>query len=141
MDWSFVYAKQKNIPERMQGMSGVGDTWTWVAMDAETKLIATWAVGPRDGDTAKAFIGDLAERLAHRVQLTTDGHKVYLQVVEDAFGADIDYAMLIKTYEGDSGKSAETRYSPAACTGAVKQKITGEPDMALVIFQNHSPSW
>jgi IS1 family transposase len=130
--WSFVYAKQKNVPERMQGMFGVGDTWTWVAMDAETKLIPTWAVGPRDGETAKAFIGDLAERLTHRVQLTTDGHKVYLEAVEDAFGADIDYAMLIKTYEGGSGKSAETRYSPAACTGAVKQKITGEPDMGHV---------
>ena len=79
--WSFVYAKQKNVPERMRGTFGVGDVWTWVAMDAESKLIATWAVGPRDGDTAKAFIGDLAERLAHRVQLTTDGHKVYLQAV------------------------------------------------------------
>jgi IS1 family transposase len=130
--WEFCYAKQKNVPERMQGTWGVGDVWTWVAMDADTKLVPAWAVGPRDGATAAAFIRDLAERLSHRVQLTTDGHKVYLQAVEDAFGADIDYAMLIKTYEGDSGKSAETRYSPAACTGAVKQRITGEPDMADV---------
>ena len=116
----------------MQGTWGVGDVWTWVAIDADTKLVPAWAVGPRDGATATAFIRDLADRLAHRVQLTTDGHKVYLQAVEDAFGADIDYAMLIKTYEGDSGRSAETRYSPAACTGAVKQRIMGEPDMAEV---------
>src|SRR6266498_2644136 len=132
--WSFVYAKAKNVPEPMRGARGVGDVWTWVAMCADTKLVASWTVGRRDASTANAFIRDLASRLAHRVQVTTDGHKVYLEAVEGAFGADVDYAMLVKIYEGDSGKraSAEQRYSPAQCTGARKQAITGNPDMAHV---------
>jgi IS1 family transposase len=130
--WSFVYAKQKNVPEAMKGTWGVGDVWTWVAMDSDSKLVPTWGVGRRDGATAQAFIADLAERLSTRVQLTTDGHKVYLEAVEGAFGSAIDYAMLIKTYEGDSGRGPETRYSPAKCTGAVKQRITGDPDMDYV---------
>jgi len=104
--------------------------WTWVALDSDTKLIPSWGVGRRDGFTASVFIRDLAERLATRVQLTTDGHKVYLEAVEGAFGNAIDYAMLVKTYEGDSGqnKSPERRYSPAVCTGAREQTITGNPD-------------
>jgi IS1 family transposase len=93
--------------------------WTWIALDADTKLVPSWAVGRRDGFTAMAFIRDLADRLATRVQLTTDGHKAYLEAVEGAFGNAIDYAMLVKMYEGDSGKHtpAERRYSPAVCTG------------------------
>ena len=132
--WSFVYAKNKNVPDEHKGEWGYGDVWTWVAIDADTKLVPSWAVGRRDGFTASAFIRDLADRLATRVQLTTDGHKVYLEAVEGAFGSNIDYAMLIKMYEGDSGKSApaERRYSPAVCTGSRQQPITGDPDPAFV---------
>ncbi len=128
--WSFVYAKAKNVPERMRGAWGVGDVWTWTAIDADSKLIPSWAVGRRDTATGHAFMLDLASRLSTRVQLTTDCHKVYLEAVEGAFGNDIDYAMLIKTYEGDSAKKvpAETRYSPAECTGSFTQRITGEPE-------------
>jgi IS1 family transposase len=128
--WAFVYAKAKNVPEDMKGTWGVGDVWTWTASDADSKLIPSWAVGRRDAFTAHAFMLDLASRLASKVQMTTDGLKVYLEAVEGAFGNDIDYGMLIKLYEGDSGKNApaESRYSPARCTGARKQKITGNPD-------------
>src|SRR2546425_7562331 len=132
--WAFVYAKAKNLPEKYKGAVGYGDVWTWTALDADSKLVPSWAVGRRDGFTAQAFIRDLADRLATRVQLTTDGHKVYLEAVEGAFGSNIDYAMLIKMYEGDSGKSAtaERRYSPAVCTGSRQQAITGDPDPAFV---------
>jgi IS1 family transposase len=128
--WQYVYAKAKNVPEEHKGEPGYGDVWTWIAMDADTKLVPSWAVGRRDGFTAMAFIRDLADRLATRVQLTTDGHKPYLEAVEGAFGNAIDYAMLIKMYEGDSGKhtTAERRYSPATCTGSREQRITGNPD-------------
>src|SRR5438132_6516298 len=132
--WSFVYAKTKNVPQDHAGEFGYGDVWTWVAIDAETKLVPSWAVGRRDGFTAQAFIRDLADRLATRVQLTTDGHKAYLEAVEGAFGNAIDYAMLVKLYEGDSGKHtpAEPRYSPAVCTGAREQRVTGSPDPAHI---------
>src|SRR6266704_2179875 len=103
--WAFIYAKAKNLPESMRGAWGVGDMWTWTALDADTKLVPAWAVGRRDGATAHAFIRDLAGRLAHRVQVTTDGHRAYLEAIEGAFGAEVDYAMLVKTYEGDSGKN------------------------------------
>jgi IS1 family transposase len=128
--WAFVYAKAKNVPERMRGAWGVGDVWTWTAIDADSKLIPSWAVGRRDAATGHAFMLDLASRLSTRVQLTTDGHKVYLEAVEGAFGNDIDYAMLVKTYEGDSAKKApaEVRYSPAECTGNYSQRITGNPE-------------
>jgi IS1 family transposase len=127
--WAFVYAKTRNVPEERKGEFGYGDVWTWTALDADTKLIPSWAVGRRDAFTAQAFIRDLADRLASRVQLTTDGHKVYLEAVEGAFGTEIDYAMLVKMYEGDSGRKApaEQRYSPAQCTGSQKVKITGNP--------------
>jgi IS1 family transposase len=132
--WQFIYAKAKNVPEEMKGAFGVGDVWTWVAIDADTKLVPSWAVGRRDGFTASAFIRDLADRLSTRVQLTTDGHKAYLEAVEGAFGNDVDYAMLVKMYEGDSGKHtpAERRYSPAICTGAQQQKIVGNPGAAHI---------
>jgi len=107
--WSFCYAKQKNVPKDKQGIFGYGDVWTWVAMDAETKLVPSFMVGNRDAATAKMFIDDLASRLANRVQLTTDGYKVYLEAVEGAFGCEVDYAMLIKMYESSQ---EETRYSP-----------------------------
>jgi IS1 family transposase len=132
--WAFVYAKAKNVPEEMRGTWGVGDVWTWTAIDADSKLIPSWAVGRRDAATGHAFVRDLASRLANKVQLTTDGHKVYLEAVEGAFGNAIDYAMLVKMYEGDSTKkaSAEVRYSPAHCTGSRTQRITGDPDPAHI---------
>lgn len=126
--WSFVGAKQKQVNN---GAAGVGDVWTWTALDADTKLIASWLVGDRGGDTASRFISDLAGRLSNRVQLTTDGHKVYLNAIEHAFGNDIDYAMLVKQY-GECHEGGEVRYSPAVCTGAKKEAITGSPDMAHV---------
>jgi IS1 family transposase len=123
--WSFCYAKQKNVPQDKQGIFGYGDVWTWVAMDAETKLVPSFMVGNRDAITAKMFIDDLASRLANRVQLTTDGYRVYLEAVESAFGCEIDYAMLVKMYESSQ---EETRYSPARCMGCKGTPITGNPD-------------
>jgi IS1 family transposase len=125
--WSFVYAKQKNVAAAKAAPIGAGDVWTWVAMDADTKFVASYFVGGRDGECAKWFIDDLAARLANRVQLTSDGHKAYLEAVEGAFGADVDYAQLIKIY-GASSESAKGRYSPAECTGIVKTPIEGKPD-------------
>ena len=130
--WSFCYAKAKNLPKKYAGAFGYGDVWTWTAIDADTKLVPSWLVGRRDGWTAMTFIRDLAGRLAHRVQLTTDGHKVYLEAVEGAFGADVDYAMLVKLYGGDSGRQAEARYSPAQCLGTRTVCITGTPDPAHI---------
>lgn len=124
--WSFTAAKQKNVASRKRPIDGAGDTWTWTALDADSKLIVQWFVGGRDGYSAKLFIEDLASRLANRVQLTSDGHRAYLDAVEDAFGADIDFAQLVKLY-GDSPE-AEKRYSPAECIGARKTPITGNPD-------------
>lgn len=127
--WTFVYAKAKNLPEQYRGAFGYGDVWTWTAICADTKLVPTWAVGRRDAWTAQGFTQDLAGRLAHRVQLTTDGHKVYLEAVEGAFGSEIDYAMLVKLYQGDqSGRQAEARYSPAQCLGTRTVCIAGQPD-------------
>jgi len=127
--WAFVYAKAKNLPEKYAGAFGYGDVWTWTALDADSKLVPSWAVGRRDAFTAQAFIRDLSDRLSTRVQLTTDGHKVYLEAVEGAFGSEIDYAMLVKMYEGDSGqRQAEARYSPAECLGTRKVCITGRPE-------------
>jgi IS1 family transposase len=130
--WSFSYAKEKNIPEDKKGQFGFGDVYTWTAIDAETKLVPSWFVGRRDYQSAKHFIQDLADRLAHRVQLTTDGHKAYLWAVEDAFGKDIDYAMLIKMYGNEGNRGNDAKYSPAECTGAIKETIEGNPDMKHV---------
>lgn len=124
--WSFIGCKEKNItPDNKD--NGWGDVWTWTAIDAETKLIPCWYVGTRDGSAAYHFIHDLKDRLASRVQLTTDGHKAYLSAVEDAFGAEIDYAMLIKLY-GNTPEGGEVRYSPAQCMGARKAVQSGQPD-------------
>ena len=124
--WSFTYAKQKNVARAKAAPAGAGDTWTWTALDADSKLIVSWLVGGRDAGYATEFMQDLAGRLANRVQLTSDGLNVYLSAVEDAFGADIDYAMLIKHY-GDAPEG-QRRYSPAVCTGATKKRVTGNPD-------------
>jgi IS1 family transposase len=126
--WSFCYAKEKNLPEEFRGKFGYGDIWTWVGMDADSKLIVSWLVGSRDGGTAFAFVQDLAKRLANRVQLTTDGHKVYLDAVEGAFGADVDYAMLVKMY-GSDARETEARYSPAECTGCREVVVSGRPSL------------
>ncbi len=125
--WSFTAAKQKNVATMKTPVAGAGDTWTWTAIEAETKLLITWLVGGRDSDYAIAFMDDLRDRLANRVQLTSDGHKAYLEAVEGAFGADIDYAMLVKVY-GASPESMKGRYSPAECIGAVKRRVEGNPD-------------
>ena len=109
----------------MHGKFGFGDVWTCVAIDAETKLVPSFMVGNRDSHTAKVFIDDLASRLANRVQLTTDGLKVYLEAVEGAFGSEIDYAMLIKMY---ASTQEETRYSPAQCIGCETKRVQGKPD-------------
>ncbi|KAB2961104.1 MAG: pyridoxamine 5'-phosphate oxidase family protein [Candidatus Methylomirabilis oxygeniifera] len=124
--WSFCYAKEKNVPEHMKGKPGVGDVWTWTAMDADSKLMISWLVGERDAGYATEFINDLAARLATRVQLTTDGLKVYLEAIEGAFGADIDYAQLVKLF-GEAPEQ-EKRYSPSQCTGCQKRRIDGSPD-------------
>ncbi len=124
--WSFCYAKQKNVPADKQGQFGYGDVWTWTAMCADTKLVPSWRIGTRGAGTAYEFMHDLAERLAHRVQLTTDGHRVYVDAVESAFGSEIDYAMLVKLYGSDREES-EARYSPAECIGCRAIPISGNP--------------
>lgn len=128
--WSFCYAKEQNVPADKQGQFGYGDVWTWVAIDADTKLVPSFMVGTRGARTAKAFMDDLASRLASRVQLTTDGHRVYLNAVEEAFGSEIDYAMLVKLYGNDS--ESEKRYSPAECIGCQNVGISGHPDPAHI---------
>jgi IS1 family transposase len=125
--WSFVYAKQKNVAGAKAAPDGAGDAWTWTALDADSKLIAAYFVGDRDGECAMWFIDGLRARLDNRVQLTSDGHKAYLEAVEGAFGADVDYAQLIKIY-GASPESAKGRYSPADCTGIRKTPVEGSPD-------------
>lgn len=127
--WSFVGAKEKNTTEETKE-KGWGDCWTWTAIDADTKLIPCWYVGTRDAGAAYHFMHDLAERLAHRVQLTTDGHKPYLVAVADAFGTDVDYAQLVKIY--GEGPKTEARYSPAQCMGAKKAVVSGSPEFAHV---------
>lgn len=125
--WSFCYAKQKNVPSELQGQFGYGDVWTWVALDADTKLVPSWLVGKRDADWAEMFMYDLSQRLRHRVQLTSDGHKPYLSAVEDAFGGDIDYATLVKMY-GKSKQEPESRYSPSKIIGCRCGVVQGDPD-------------
>jgi len=124
--WSFCYAKEKNVPKKLKGQFGYGDVWTWTAIDADTKLVPSWIIGDRSAYTAKLFIDDLASRLKGKIQLTTDGHKAYLEAVENAFGIDIDYAILIKIY----GKSqdGEKRYSPAECIDTIPKHVIGNPE-------------
>lgn len=127
--WSFVGAKEKNASEERKA-EGWGDVWTWTAIEAESKLIVSWLVADRSGASACQFMEDVASRLANRIQLTTDGHKVYMEAVEAAFGGAIDYAMLIKKYGAE--RPGEARYSPAVCTGCDKLPVVGKPDMARV---------
>lgn len=129
--WAFCYSKQKNVPESMRGTPGVGDIWTWTAMEAETKLMVSWRLGARDAANAHAFMSDVSDRLANRVQMTTDGNRVYLDAVDHYFGSNIDYAMLIKKY-GKGDENPDTKYSPAKCLGTKKKAIQGEPVMAHV---------
>lgn len=126
--WSFTYAKQKNVVAAKAAPNGAGDTWTWTAIDADNKLIVSYFVGGRDGECAMWFMDDLRARLANRAQLTSDGHRAYLEAVEGAFGDDVDYAMINKIY-GTATESMRGRYSPAECIGAKKDRVTGNPDM------------
>ena len=126
--WGFNYCKAKNVtPKIAERVAGAGDVWLWVAIDADTKLVPCWRLGSRDAFVAYDFVQDLSRRLRNRVQLTTDGHRVYLTAVELAFGSNVDYAMLVKMYGADPRES-ETRYSPAKCTGTQTVVITGRPD-------------
>jgi IS1 family transposase len=125
--WQFVGAKQKNVkPRHFENDGYAGDVWTWTAIDADTKLIPCWMLGMRDPATARAFMEDLAGRLANRVQLTTDGLKAYLIAVKAAFGQDIDYAMLVKVYGNEP--EGHKRYSPAICISCERRAVTGDPD-------------
>jgi len=124
--WAFCYAKAKNVPTAKAAPQKAGDVWTWVGIDADSKLAISWWIGDRSGDTAKVFMEDLASRLANRVQLTSDGHKAYLQAVESAFGADIDYAQLVKVY--GQTEEGQRRYSPPECIGCERIGVTGQPD-------------
>jgi IS1 family transposase len=127
--WSFCYAKARNVPTAKRQDLAYGDIWTWTALDADSKLIVSWKVGGRDADYALALMDDLRQRLANRVQLTTDGHRAYLEAIEEAFGADIDYSMLIKLYGAPpAAAEAARRYSPSECVGARKASVTGNPD-------------
>ena len=121
--WSFTYAKQKNVATAKDAPEGAGDTWTWTAIDADSKMILSYLVGGRDSEYAMEFMDDLASRLAHRVQLTSDGHRAYLEAVEGAFGCDVDYAQLVKIYGPTI--TAPGRYSPAECTGIRKRTVEG----------------
>lgn len=131
--WSFVYAKDKNVEKAQAASDGAGDVWTWAALDSDSKMILAYEVGDRSAQTAIEFMNDLRARLANRVQLTTDGHRAYLEAVEGAFGSDVDFAQLAKLY-GNSveGRQAERKYSPAVCTGAKKRRVEGDPDMKAV---------
>ena len=128
--WSFVYSKQKNVPEELKGQFGVGDVWTWTALCADTKLIASWYVGGRALEDAHAFMEDLKGRLAGRIQLTTDGHQAYVAAVGLNFKQDIDWAQIQKTYRSDP--SGERRYSPPVCTGIKTRILKGDPDPAKI---------
>jgi IS1 family transposase len=128
--WAFCYAKEANVPEEHKGEFGFGDIWTWVAMDADTKLVVSWLVGERDTPTAIDFMTDVRERIVNRTQLTTDGLVSYLTAVDEAFGADVDYGQLVKVY--GHNPDSERRYSPSRFIVAEKREVSGSPDAALV---------
>ncbi len=129
--WAFCYSKQRNVPEDKKGQFGVGDVWTWTALCADCKVVPTFLVGNRDAEYAEVFLRDLSQRLARRVQLTTDGHKAYLVAVERVFGSAIDYSQLVKLY-GKPVDAPEARYSPPECVGTQTHVISGKPDIAHV---------
>ena len=134
--WSFVYAKQKNVARAKAAPPEAGDVWTWTAICADTKLIPTWRVGDRSPATGLDFMDDLAKRLRNRVQLSSDGHKAYLVAVEEAFGGDVDYAMIVKEYgnpaDDDGSKQAHRRYSPGHVNGVEKTVVVGSPNLDLI---------
>ena len=131
--WAFCYAKEKNVARARSAPRGAGDVWTWTAIDSDSKMILAYEVGDRTAATAIEFMDDLRSRLANRVQLTTDGHKAYLEAVEGAFGGDVDYAQLIKLYGEPTGqKGHERKYSPSECTGTRKRRVEGNPDPRAV---------
>jgi IS1 family transposase len=125
--WAFCYSKDKNVPADKRNIFGFGDVWTWTGIDADSKLIISYLIGTRKASAAYAFMTDLASRIANKIQLTTDGYRMYADAVEKAFGGDIDYAMLVKIF-GTSGDSPESRYSPATCIGCRTGVLSGEPD-------------
>ncbi len=129
--WAFCYAKRKNVEHAVAAPEDAGDVWTWTGIEADTKLIISWLVGDRDAEAARVFLDDIRSRLLSRVQLTTDGHRAYLEAVEDVFGTDVDYAQLVKMYGQPVGDEAR-RYSPAVCIGARKEVVMGKPVMADV---------
>lgn len=130
--WSFCYAKQRNVPTAEAAPEGAGDVWTWTALDADTKLMVSYFVGDRSGESAMILADDLRARVASdRVQITTDGHNAYRGAIEEAFGADADYATIEKIYRTDPA-AARGRYSPPVCIGAKKNTVEGNPDPAHV---------
>lgn len=131
--WSFCYAKEKNVADAKAAPEGAGDVWTWTALDAESKMMVSWHVGQRTAVDAYLLLEDVQARVKSRMQLTTDGHASYLSAIEGVFGAAIDYAQLVKHYGGEGdATSPEKRYSPAVCTGASKQPVSGTPDKAHI---------
>ena len=137
--WAFCYAKKKNVPEEKKGILGYGDVYTWTAIDPESKLIVSYMVGKRTAEYAQAFIADLAARLKNKVQVTTDGLKVYIDAIEESFGSEVDYAMLIKLYGDDQDK--EKRYSPSDFIASEKQPVSGNPDpknISTSIVERHN---
>jgi IS1 family transposase len=131
--WSFNYCKRANLARAKAAPADAGDAWTWTAIDADSKLIVSYLIGGRDAGAAQDFMHDVAERLANRVQLTTDGHGVYLSAVLGAFGIDVDYAQLIKIYGATPDAAGpERKYSPGECCGTRKQRLLGKPIKALV---------
>lgn len=128
--WAFCYAKEKNLPAHMRGKEGVGSVWTWTALDSDSKLMVSWMVGDRDAECAGRFMLDVSQRLAGRCQLTTDGFAVYERAVQDAFGWQIDYAMLVKIY--GENREKESRYSPCECLGTKIVRMSGQPDSAHI---------
>ncbi|MDX2144700.1 MAG: IS1 family transposase [Rhodospirillaceae bacterium] len=129
--WSFIGAKEKNVPKDQKGQ-GRGDAWTWTAIDADSKLIVSWLVGDRSGETARVFVCDLAERLSHRVQVTTDGHKAYLEGMDAAFAGEVDYAMLEKVYHEEGSQRGPRRYSPGRMVRSFTTCCSGNPDKAHI---------
>lgn len=140
--WSFCYAKAKNVAGAKTAPDGAGDVWTWTAIDPDSKLIVSWLVSDRSASAAMHLMHDLRSRLVNRVQLTTDGHRAYLEAVEEAFGADVDYAMLVKIY-GEPPKTDQVRYSPARMVAAERRRIEGSPDpkhVSTSIVERHNLS-
>jgi len=134
--WTFVYSKQRNIPKRLTGASGIGDAWTWTAICQDTKLVPTWLVGLRDKRHAALFIDDLAERIPRRIELVTDGLPAYLEAVDMAFGELVDYAQLVKQYGSDQERGPENRYSPYKVTGVERRRVKGQPDLERITTSN-----